>query len=177
LLSTFAKTKKEIAAEDAMVSYHVTTEEPDIIDYDDITIEDDDTIINDTDNELDNNENIVDNVIDTIEDRHDSCVLFSATVMAAVIGEAKADANADLFLGPDFAQLQDVDNFYEDNEHDLVCCAHSVDTTGVYELDGEKDEPLFVSEANNKADKHNERIVAHRATITGESDPANDLEL
>jgi hypothetical protein len=81
--------------------------------------------------------------------------------MASVISEATAD----------------VDDVYEDNAPDLVCCAHVADTNAAYELDDERDEPLFVTEANNKAEEYNERIIARRATITNESDPANDFEL
>jgi hypothetical protein len=177
LLSTFAKTKKEMAAEDAMVSYHVTTEQPDIVNYDGITIGDDDTIIDDTDYEMNSNLDIIDNDTDTNECTHGNRVSFNATVMASVISEATADADADKFLGAGFAQLQDVDDVYEDNEPNLVCCAHVVDTNATYDLDNEGDEPLFVTEANNKAEEYNERIIARRATITNESDPANDFEL
>jgi hypothetical protein len=94
-------------------------------------------------------------------------VTFSATVMASVISEATLEANNDQFIGASFAQLQDVDD-----EPDIVCYAHVA-----YELDDEGDEPIFVTEANNNAEVHNEMIRANCATYTGESDPTNDFEL
>jgi hypothetical protein len=66
-----------------------------------------------------------------------------------------------------------VDDVFEDNEPDVVCCAHILDN---YE-DNDTDEPEFVTEANNNAEEHNERIRARRATISTASDPIKDFEL
>jgi hypothetical protein len=42
-------------------------------------------------------------------------------MMAAVIPEAAADDNEDKYIGASFAQLQDVDDVYEDDdESDIV---------------------------------------------------------
>jgi hypothetical protein len=70
-----------------------------------------------------------------------------------------------------------VDDAYDDDEPDLVCCAHVVDTAGGYELDDEGDEPLFVSKANNNAEEHNKRILARSATIDMHPNHAKDFEL
>jgi hypothetical protein len=83
------------------------------------------------DNLLEQNNNDVDN-----NDKNDDAeninaglhVAFNATVMAAVIAEASADTEEDQFLGAGFAQLQDVEDVYEDNEPDLVCYAHIVES-------------------------------------------------
>jgi hypothetical protein len=148
LISTFAKTKKELAAEDAVVSYHVAADVPDDINDVDITIDDDNETNSSPDNVIDDNNHITDDVVDTEEDLneepHGNRVSFSATVMAAVINEATTDADADRFLRPSFAELQDVDDVNDDNEPDVVCCAHVIDTFGDYELDDEGDEPQFV---------------------------------
>jgi hypothetical protein len=99
LISTFAKTKKELAAEDAVVSYHVAADVPDDINDVDITIDDDNETNSNPDNGIDDNNHITDDVVDTEEDLneepHGNRVSFSATVMAAVINEATTDAEAD----------------------------------------------------------------------------------
>jgi hypothetical protein len=100
-------------------------------------------------------------------------VTFSATVMASIINEATVDADEDQFIGASFAQLQEVDDVYEDNEPDLVCCAHVVDMgngNGV-------DVPDFVMDANIKAEEHNEMVRTNTATITRQSDFIKDFEL
>ena len=57
-------------------------------------------------------------------------VEFNASVMATVIAEATKEADEDRFFGASFAQLQDVDDIYDDNEPDFVTCAHVVDRPG-----------------------------------------------
>jgi hypothetical protein len=118
LLSTFAKTKKETAAEDAMVSYHVTAEEDDIIECDNVIPDDLITLPDDPNVDMDET-NGIDETIDINATMHDSgdgnCVTFNATVMASVIAEAAADVDEDQFIGASFAQLQEVDDVYEDN--------------------------------------------------------------
>jgi hypothetical protein len=98
---------------------------------------------------------------------------FDATVMASIIAEATADIDEDQFIGASFAQLQDVDDVYEDNEPDIVCCAHVVDI----ENDNGVDIPDFVSDANSKAEEHNKRIKARAVTISVQSDFLKDFEL
>jgi hypothetical protein len=51
---------------------------------------------------------------------------FDADVMATIISEATNDVNEDQFFVASFAQLQDVDDVYKDNEPDIVCCAHII---------------------------------------------------
>jgi hypothetical protein len=70
--------------------------------------------------------------------------------MASVVAEATADIDEDQFIGASFAQLQDVDNKYEDIEPDLVCCAHIGDMAN----DNGVDIPDFVMDANIKAEEH-----------------------
>jgi hypothetical protein len=48
--------------------------------------------------------------------------------MASVIAEASADAEEDQFLGAGFAQLQYVEDVYEDDEPDLVCYVHIIES-------------------------------------------------
>ena len=50
--------------------------------------------------------------------------------------------------------VNNVDDVYEDNEPDLVCCAHAVD----HEDDKGVDVPVFVAEASNNAEAHNQRV-------------------
>jgi hypothetical protein len=121
LLSTFIKTKKDSAAEDVVVSYHESTEQDDIVE--------DEDIIEDADDNIDNDiiGNTPDDVKTTEEESHNNHVTFNATVMASVINEATTEADEDIFIGASFAQLQEVDDVYEDNEPDIVCCAHVVD--------------------------------------------------
>jgi hypothetical protein len=59
------------------------------------------------------------------DDKH---VSFNATVMAAIIAEATAETDNTQFIGASFEQLQDVGDAYGDNEPDVVCCAHIIDT-------------------------------------------------
>jgi hypothetical protein len=77
--------------------------------------------------------------------------------MASVIAEATKEAINDQFIGASFGQLQDVDDVYEDDEPDLVCCAHILDNDDVYGDHG-IDSPDFVIDANIKARSRNERI-------------------
>jgi hypothetical protein len=128
LLSTFVRSGKDATDEDAVVSYHETTITLD--DQDDIN--DDylhDEIIIDHDVEDDNNDDgdADTNSIATVEEDDNKNVAFDATVMAAIIAEASADADCDQFIGASFGQLQDVEDAYESNEPDLVCCTHVID--------------------------------------------------
>jgi hypothetical protein len=93
--------------------------------------------------------------------------------MASVIAEATADINEDQFIGASFAQLHDVGDVYEDNEPDLVCCAHIVDMAN----DNGVDVPDFVMDANIKAEEHNEMVRTRTATITRHEDFLNDFKL
>ena len=113
LLSTFVKAKNDTSLEEAVVSYH----EHDMNNHDITESEyvNDNMATNDGDDE-DNKD----------MDKH---VKFSATVMAAVITEATTEVEEHQFIGASFEQLQDVDDAYEDNEPDLVVCAHIIDTT------------------------------------------------
>jgi hypothetical protein len=157
--------------DEAIVSYHKTTD----------PVDEDEVVININHNSLhpdhdiigNNDTNHVDDVIDNNDSNEDARqVRFDATVMASIINEATAGADEDQFIGASFSQLQDVDDVYEDDEPDIVCCAHVV-----YELDNEGDKPIFLTEANNNAELHNEKTRSNRATITRESDPIKDFEL
>jgi hypothetical protein len=75
-------------------------------------------------------------------------VSFEATVMAAIVAEATAEENSDLFFGASFAQLQDVADAYEDNEPDIVVSAPVVDNNDAADPEHVPD---FVNEANNNA--------------------------
>jgi hypothetical protein len=153
LLSTFAKTKKETAAEDAMVSYHEAAEEVDVIEFDDAVPNDSNSTHNGTDDATDRVDNTI--VPDTNNDVDSSSkyVSFNEHVMASVIAEATADDDEDRFIGASFAQLQEVDDVYEDDEPDLVCCAHVVDL----EDDKGVDVPDFVTDADNIAEAQMKR--------------------
>jgi hypothetical protein len=111
-----------------------------------------------------------DDTHDNEEVHHD---IFYATVMASVIAKATADIDEDQFIGASFPQLQDVDDLYEENEPDLVCCAHIVDMTN----DNGVDIPDFVMDTNIKAEEHNEMARTRTATITRHEDFLNDFEL
>jgi hypothetical protein len=150
LLSTFKKpTSNKKTDDDAVVSYHETNADYDT-DHD--TVNHDDTI----------EQNIIEqddidaagDFIDNGQEEDDLRVAFKATVMAAVIADAAADDNEDQFIGANFAQLQDVDDVYEDDEPDLVCYVHIVDTLDILDFD-DGDEPQFVAEANTTAEEHN----------------------
>jgi hypothetical protein len=102
LLSTFVKQSKDVPSEDAVVSYHEST--PSADDDDDLSDpEDDDFECNDdtADEEVivDDEEVVTDNdsnaVVDIDNEEKDGNihVTFNATVMAAVIAEATADAD------------------------------------------------------------------------------------
>jgi hypothetical protein len=169
-LSTFAKIKKEAAAEDAMVSYHEIAKEVDVIDSDDTIPDDSDSIPNDSDTTIDNTTGMYTKDDDSTADSH---VTFSATVMASVIAEALADADEDQFVGASFAQLQEVDDVYEDDEPDLVCCEHVVDL----EDDKGVDVPDFVIDANISAEEPNQKIRVRNTTVTKHSDFLKDFEL
>jgi hypothetical protein len=123
LLSTFVRSGKDADNDDAVVSYHETNIESDVSDdeYDEY-----ETIMED---ELKKHDDGGDNIIDVDEEEDDNKnVTFEATVMAAIIAEATAEAEEDHFIGASFEQLQDVEDAYLDNEPDLVCCAHVLDT-------------------------------------------------
>jgi hypothetical protein len=111
--------------------------------------------------------------IEVDNERDSPRVSFEATVMAAVIAEATADTDNNQFIGASFAQLQDVDDAYEDNKPDLVYCAHIVDTTN----DNDVDVPDFVMDANITAEEHNEMVRTRTATITRHENFLNDFEL
>jgi hypothetical protein len=53
----------------------------------------------------------------------------------------------------------------------MLCYAHIVDTSDVLDFDG-GDDPEFVTEANNTAEAHNERI--RERTVTFSSCPQSD---
>jgi hypothetical protein len=93
--------------------------------------------------------------------------------MASVITEATADIDEDQFTGASFAQLQDVDDVNEDNEPDLVCCAHIVDMANGNGVDV----PDFVMDATIKAEEHNKMVRTRTATITRHEDFLNDFGL
>jgi hypothetical protein len=67
-------------------------------------------------------------LFNTVEDTNHNRVTFNATVMAAVIAEATGEADDDQFLEGNFTQLQDVDDVYDDDEPDIVICAHVINT-------------------------------------------------
>jgi hypothetical protein len=92
--------------------------------------------------------------------------------MAAIIAEATADADDELFFGASFEQLQEVEDAYEKHEPDVVCMAHIVDNNN--DVDDEAD---FINNANNNAEENNDRIHARRAIITPHPDPIRDFEL
>jgi hypothetical protein len=134
LLVTFTKApavnNNAATPADAVVSYHEADE--DIIEYDDIS---------QPDVEEDNDANHVDNNIDHDETEDTNkqvsfgtTVMADATVMAAVIAEATADIDDNKFFGASFAQLQEVDDVYEDDEPDLVCYTHITDTNPAYDI-------------------------------------------
>jgi hypothetical protein len=132
LLATFKKQTSNNAntkaEEDVVVSYHETIESYD--DHpDDITSMVDDVITNTDDITSDTDDDIIiHDSNDIIEDSiSDAACETTATVMAAVIAEATAEANQDQFFGVSFEQLQDVEDAYEDNEPDVVCSAHIAD--------------------------------------------------
>jgi hypothetical protein len=87
-------------------------------------------------------------------------------------------ADENQFIGASFAQLQDVDDVYEDDEPDIVCYAHIVDLSDIPDFD-DGDEPEFVTEANNNAEEHNERFRECRVTLTMHPviDDIKDFEL
>jgi hypothetical protein len=91
--------------------------------------------------------------------------------MASVINEATANADSNQFMGASFAQLQDVDDVYEDDEPNIVCYAHVVDL----EDDKGVDVPDFVADANINAEDNNKRIKARNVTITKHSDFIRDF--
>jgi hypothetical protein len=172
-LTTFAKTKKEAAAEDAMVSYHETAEEVDMIGCDDDVHEDSESIPNDPDDTINHDDNTIDTTNNDEVNPPDIHVSFSEHVIASIIAEATADDDEDHFIGASFAQLQEVDDAYEDDEPDLVCCAHVVDLK-----DGKGvNVPNFVTDANNIAEEQNKRIGSRTATIAKHSDFLKDFEL
>jgi hypothetical protein len=125
-LTTFVKTKKEVAAEDAIVSYHETAKEVGIIECDDDVHEDSESIPDDPDETIDHDNSTIDTTTNDAVNPPDVHVSFNEHVMASIIAEATADDDNDHFIGASFAQLQEVDDVYEDDEPDLVffcsCC-------------------------------------------------------
>jgi hypothetical protein len=115
--------------DEAIVSYHETV---DPVDEDEVVININDNSFHPDHDIIGNNDtNHVDNVIGNNASNDDARqVRFDATVMASIINEAMADADEDQFIVASFAQLQDVDDVYENDEPDIVCCAHVA-----YELD------------------------------------------
>jgi hypothetical protein len=93
--------------------------------------------------------------------------------MAAVIAEATADNDDNQFFGASFEQLQDVEDVYEDNSPDIVCCAHVVNL----ENDNGIDVPEFVMDTNNNAEEHNRRVSTHCTTTNKRSHSIKDFEL
>jgi hypothetical protein len=79
---------------------------------------------------FDDDNGIVKETVDGNEDNNNH-VTFNASVMATIISEATADFDDDQFFGASFAQLQDVDDVYDDDEPDVVCCAHIIDDSVV----------------------------------------------
>jgi hypothetical protein len=100
-------------------------------------------------------------------------ITFSETVMAYIINKATANVDDDQFLGASFAQLQEVDDVYEDNAPHIVCCAHVVDL----ENDNGIDVPEFVMDANNNAEEHNRRVSTHYTNTDTRSHFIKDFEL
>jgi hypothetical protein len=188
LLSTFTKApavnNNTAAVADAVVSYHEADE--DTIEYDDVSQSD---VLEDNDVDHVNNNIDHDDDHDETEDTNkqvsfETTVKADATVMAAVIAEAAADVEDTKFFGASFAQIQEVDDVYEDDEPDLVCYAHVTDTdlaydigSVQYELDDDGDEPIFVTDANNNAEIQNQMLQERRAIINRVSDPLKDFEL
>jgi hypothetical protein len=131
LLSTFVRSGKDTTDEgDAVVSYHETTDEPTVLyDTDDEELTDDVTDMEDEDDYGNAND------IDINEDDTLKQVTFDATVMAAIIAEATAEADEDQFLGANFEQLQDVGDAYQDDEPDIVVCTHIVDNSDSDDVD------------------------------------------
>jgi hypothetical protein len=177
LLSTFKKASAITnggSPEDAVVSYHEME-----MDYnnDEECDDDDNDVTANTADYQDDADDTVEDLEGTntnhedIEEEHDSHVSFDATVMAAVIAEATAEANADQFIGASFGGLQDVTDVYEKDEPDIVVGAHIVDSNN---NDEDSD---FVDEANSNATDNNERIRRHGAIITPHPNPIMDFEL
>jgi hypothetical protein len=109
--------------EEALVSYHETTSDSINAFNHESTVDDIEKIPDTTgDNNLDIDNNVP--VIETTYEKLDSHVRFDETVMAAVIAEATAEAEDEQFFGASFDQLQTVEDAYEDNEPDIVCCVH-----------------------------------------------------
>jgi hypothetical protein len=98
LFSTFAKTKKESATEDAMVSYHEATQKEDVIECDETIPDDSITITGDSNVEIDET-NDLDKAIDIdsnmLNNADGNYVTFNETVMASIIAKATADTNED----------------------------------------------------------------------------------
>jgi hypothetical protein len=117
LLSTFAKQGQDTTPIDAVVSYHESTSD---------VIQDDESTLHEEVNSESNNK-----IVKTIDDDKEcntNHVSFNEHVMAAIISEASSEADRDQFFGASFSQLQDVDDVYHDDEPDIVCCAHIIDT-------------------------------------------------
>ncbi|OEU19788.1 hypothetical protein FRACYDRAFT_235849 [Fragilariopsis cylindrus CCMP1102] len=117
LMSTFADAK-DAPTEDAVVSYHEASSVPDPVSS---IQEEAEENLSDPEQEL-TIEELPPDVISPAE--------FNASVMATVIAEATKEADNDRFFGASFAQLQDVDDIYDDNEPDFVTCAHVAGRAG-----------------------------------------------
>jgi hypothetical protein len=116
LLSTFANQGKDTPNDEAVVSYHEATS--------DISHDDKNPLLEETSS---NGDNGIDEEIVDDNEGNNKHVTFSASVMATVISEATAEADDNQFFGASFAQLQDVEDVYDDDEPDVVCCAHVID--------------------------------------------------
>jgi hypothetical protein len=135
LLSTFANQGKDNNTDEAMVSYHEASSDTNHID--DSSYNDEPVEFEETNSEI--NDDTVDDIGSAeVDTRH---VAFDAVVMASIIAEATQDADKDQFLGSSFAQLQEVDDAYQDDELDVVCYAHVIEDT--------------VNENNNGDNLHN----------------------
>jgi hypothetical protein len=120
LLSTFAHQGKDTSTDEAVVSYHEASA--------DIIPDDEPPLLEETTS--DGNDDVVDEIFNDEEDdiKH---VHFNATVMAAIISEATTEVDEDQFFGASFAQLQDVNDVYNYDEPDIVCCAHIVGDSAI----------------------------------------------
>jgi hypothetical protein len=108
-LSTFATQWKYTPNDEAVVSYHETTS--------DIIHDDESSLLEETNSDDDNG--IVEETVDDNEDNTNH-VTFNASVMATIISEATANVDDDQFFGASFAQLQDMDDVYDDDEPDVL---------------------------------------------------------
>jgi hypothetical protein len=160
LLSSFATQGKDTTADEAMVSYHESSP-VDLHDDDLLSIHDDDDKeeeLSDPVESIHDDDIVITNDINEPDSNNNNRVTFDETVMASIIAEATIEANDDQFIGASFAQLQDVDDVYEDDEPDLVICAHIINSEPI------KEEPS-IPQAQQYPNPHRdfELIVYHTA--------------